>query len=368
MTTTAGSRALVRTASGLHLRHNPTDRGGDAGIVHRVLRVGVCGTDLQIQRRVREDRAAVLGHEGIAVRLAGAGRECEIFNPVDPRDQDVILGHSYDGILQDVITGVPARCRVPARGDLPVDLGPLVEPSATAVYAWELMHPHLPPGASVAIFGGGSAALLMAMLGEDLGHRIRLIHPRRERREFLTGLGVLGAAEVTDSAPRDTADAAVICLPREAAHHAIAQATTALTSDGILDLFGGIPSGAPYPAIPHLELAAIRRSNACGQSHGPTHVDAITDSGKRLRITGHRGTSAAHLHTAQQHLTDEPGRYGKLVTQVISLHEAALWIPAMARRDRLLGEQVKVVVDLLMPHRTRTVDLDTTVSDHLQGR
>ncbi|MEV2226482.1 hypothetical protein AB0E01_42515 [Nocardia vinacea] len=368
--TTIENRALLRSGSGLHLRRNTTHTLG-AGPLRRILRVGVCGTDLQIQRRVRPDQAAILGHEGIALRFDddGTARCCEIFNPVDPHDQDVILGHSYDGILQDFIADtVPSRCVVPAWGSLPVDLGALVEPTATALYAWELMRPHLSPKASVAIFGGGCAALLMAILGEDLGYRIRLIHPRRDRLEFIADLGVLDSAEFADFTLPDSADGAVICLPREAAWQAIEQATWTLTAGGVLDLFGGVPTGPCHPALPHIPLAAVRRMNVCGKAQNPRHIDAITSSGKQLRITGHRGTSPAQLHAAQQHLIAAPARFGKLVTQVISLPEAASVIPAMARRDRGRGEYAKIVVDLVMQQRSRPVDLGTTVADQLQDQ
>ncbi len=367
--TTIDNRALVRTGSDLRLQRSSIHHHSGVGPLRRILRVGVCGTDLQIQRQIRPDKAAVLGHEGIAVRFDddGTAQCCEIFNPVDPHDQDIILGHSYDGILQDFIANtVPSRCVVPAQECLPVDLGAMVEPAATALYAWELMRPHLPPMASVAIFGGGCAALLMTILGENLGYRMRLIHPRRDRLDFIAALGVLNSAEVADFSRPDSAQGAVLCLPREAAWQAIEQATYTLTVGGVLDLFGGIPTGPTHPALPHIPLDCVRRMNVCGKAQGPRHIDAITSTGKQLRITGHRGTSPAHLDAAQQHLITAPVRYGKLVTQVISLSEAANVIPAMARRDRSRGEYAKIVVDLVMPQRSRAVDLDTTVADLLQ--
>ncbi|MBF6333198.1 dehydrogenase [Nocardia transvalensis] len=295
----------------------------------------------------------------------GDGGPCEIFNPVDPDNQDVILGHSYDGILRDyLVDEIPSHSVVPAHSDLPVDLGPLVEPTATAHYAWELMRAHLHPAGSVVIFGGGSAALLLAMLGEDLGYRIHLVHPRHERLRFITELGVLRSATVTDTAPPDSADGAVVCVHRDAANAAIEQAVNSVADDGVLDLFGGIPTGLHHPALPNNDLSAVRRANVCGRGD-PVVTSTVTSCGKRLRLTGHRGTSATHIHQAQRRLATASPRYGTLITQVVSLDEAAHRIPLMAQRDRSCGEHVKVVVDLTMPQRARSVDLGATVIDQL---
>ncbi|MEU6559291.1 hypothetical protein [Nocardia nova] len=370
MLTTVTNRALTRTHDGLQIRRTVDRIPMETSGFRRVLRVGICGTDLQIQRGARDDRAAVLGHEGIAERLDGpsdASGSCEIFNPVDPDDQDVILGHSVDGLLRDYIVGEidSLRSVVPACSSLPLDLAPLVEPTATCLYAWELMRPQLGKGAPVAIFGAGSSALLLAMLGEDLGHRVYLVHPRSQRLRFIAQLGVLRTACLATSVPVDSMQAAVTCLPREAAQHAIEQATESLIDGGIINLFGGIPTSFQSPMIPHVDLSTVRRANICGRTRGSAHLEAVAATGKRVRLTGHRGTSPAHLHEAQRHLVDGASRYGRLITQVISLDEAAVRVPSMAGRRRIHGEHVKVVVDLTMACWTRSVDLYNTVAEHL---
>ncbi|MGW0329007.1 hypothetical protein [Nocardia sp. NPDC003183] len=362
--TTAVNRALVRSGDDLHLRRTPLPGIPEQATIRRVLRVGICGTDLQMQRGARSDRATILGHEGLA--LSPDERTCEIFNPVDPTNQDVILGHSYDGILRDYVpTTLPCRV-VPAHEGLPVDLGALVEPTATALYAWELMSPLLRPAAKVAVFGSGSAALLAAMLGEDLGYRMQIVHPRRGRLRYIDQLGVLTASTLTDRIPPASVDGALVCLPRGATVTAIGAATVNLRDKGVLDLFGGIPTGLQHPALPGIDLSAVRRSNVCGQTPNTDYAQVFTKPGKRIRVTGHRGTSRAHLDRAQQHLLAAPHRFGKLISHVISLEEAALRIPSMARGERPFGEHVKVVVDLTMSGPAREADLTTTVAEHLE--
>jgi threonine dehydrogenase-like Zn-dependent dehydrogenase len=356
------NRALVRVGTDMRISRmeHPANSPGK-----RILRVGICGTDLQIQRGSRADRASVLGHEGIAV-TDGVGQDrCEIFNPVDPDDQDAVLGHSYDGLLRDYLVDDRPHV-VAAHPRLPVDLGPLVEPAATALYAWELMRPALFPGASVTVFGGGSAALLVAMIGEGCGYRIQIVHPRSNRLRFIESLGVLDRAELTHTARPDSANGAIACLPREAAGYVLHESARCLAEDGVVDLFGGIPAGLHHQAWPEVDLAAVRRLNVCGRNNGVARTSAVTDRGKQVWLTGHRGTSPMHLHQAQLLLVAAVVQYGKLITEVISLDEARHRVPVMARRDRSRPEHVKVVVDMTSDLPTRPADLDTTVEDLLR--
>ncbi|MFD3510993.1 hypothetical protein [Nocardia sp. NPDC058666] len=364
-TTAAVNRVLVRRGDRLHLRRSLVPGASELPRLRRVLRVGVCGTDLQMQRGARSDQATILGHEGLALNPDKRG--CEIFNPVDPRNQDVILGHSYDGILRDYVPAALPCGVVPAHEGLPVDLGALVEPVATALYGWELMVEHLRPEATVAVFGSGCAALLVSMLGEHLGYRMQLVHRRRARLRYIDELGVLRASTLTDRVQPASVAGAFVCLPREATFTAIGAAAASLCDKGVLDLFGGVAAGLRHPALPGIDLSAVRRANVCGQSPSTRYVQVFTTSGKRVRVTGHRGTSPAHLDQAQRHLLAAPSRFGRLISHVISLDEAAEAIPGMARGERPFGEHVKVVVDLTMSGPARDADTSTTVADQLKA-
>ncbi|MFF3224121.1 hypothetical protein ACFYV7_15115 [Nocardia suismassiliense] len=363
--------ALVRDGGDMRLRRMVDLVHRDTDAVYRVLRVGICGTDLQIQRGARTDQAEVLGHEGIGLRINNSDSntvaECEIFNPVDPNDQDSILGHSYDGLLRNyLVDDNPSRRTTAAHAALPVDLGPLVEPLGAVIYAWELMRPRLGPGAPVAIFGAGTAAILLAILGEDFGYRPRLIHPRQERLDFVSELDVLRNVGFSDSAAPDSAAGVFLCLPREATSDVVALAADCVTEDGIIDLFGGVPAGLRHPCLPHIDLGAIRRHNVCGQTPRHPHTPALTDTGKAVWATGHRGTSPQHLDQAQVRLIDEADRYATLITDIISMDAAAQRIPLMARRHRPHREHVKVVVDPTMKAASRPIDPHATVSDLLR--
>ncbi|ANW22368.1 hypothetical protein [Streptomyces clavuligerus] len=339
----------------------------------RILRAGVCGTDLQIHRRVRSDQARILGHEGVAEIRGepGTPRRFALFNPVDPTDQERILGHSYDGIFQrtysaDSAPGEgPDLC--PAAPELIADLAALTEPLATVLYGWDLVSA---AGRiqTVAVWGAGTAGLLAALVAELHGCAVEVIHHRPARLEYVERRGLLHRSRLRGPrrgvpAADGLFDAAFLCLPREAAGAGLAEAVGAVRADGVIDLFGGFGPGDTHERLPGCDLGSIRRGNVCGHPAAGAVRDTRSDDGKPLRLTGHRGTSPAHLERAQRLLLQEPERFGALVTHVVSLDGLETCLATMSAASgpsTLLGEYIKVVVDPTLDHAfSRSPDLTT---------
>ena len=129
--------------------------------------VGLCGTDIQKFRGAREGKANILGHEGVGLitEVGDSVRgwypgDAVVFNPMNPNNQDEILGNSFDGIFQErfLVEDIESRSwlihRIPS--ELLVPVGTLIEPIATAIYARDL---------AVAI-GDGRTAVVVRMLPE----------------------------------------------------------------------------------------------------------------------------------------------------------------------------------------------------------
>ena len=166
-------RVIVRDGAGLRCRRVVTPAPGPGDVMVRVDHIGVCGTDLQILNGTRPDAARILGHEGTGrVEAVGPGGPAAlvgrrvVFNPVDPAEQDAVLGHSYDGLLQERVL-VPAR-RVPqmlvtVEPDAPPALATLTEPLGTAVYGQELVRAVCRPR-RVLVIGAGPVGLLNTLL------------------------------------------------------------------------------------------------------------------------------------------------------------------------------------------------------------
>ncbi|HWG98841.1 MAG TPA: alcohol dehydrogenase catalytic domain-containing protein [Pilimelia sp.] len=333
----------------------------------RVLLVGVCGTDLQILRQARPDPARVLGHEGLAEVTADDGTVRHVvFNPVDPDNQDDILGHSRDGLLRQLLPAARTGPLFDVDPALPADIAVLIEPLAAVLYGWELMTTATAVR-DLGVWGAGSTAVLTALVGELRGVSVRLIHDRPTRLPYLHELGALQSTDLRP-APAGAADldAAVLCVPREAAAAALSQAVAAVRPGGAIDLFGGFTRDDRHPELPGVDLGAVRRGNVCGRPRPGRVQRATARAGHTLWLTGHRGTADRHFHAAQQLLLRHPERFGRVLTHVVSLRAAAALLPRLADsspRGRAQRERcLKVAVDPFLTADRRAPDLTRTVA------
>jgi threonine dehydrogenase-like Zn-dependent dehydrogenase len=348
------------------LRRVPSPAPGPRDLLAAPLFAGLCGTDLQILRGVRPDSARVLGHEGIAVvlrgRADGAGPAAGsriVFNPVNPRRQDEVLGHSFDGLFQQrrVVTDDEQGwgMAVPLEAGIPDLCATLVEPLGTAVYGQALVGGGRTP-ACVLVIGAGPVGLLNALHARARGcprvllasrgggrlawavargivrtdDAVRLDDPAGEVRERMGG----GACEV------------YVCVPREGAAAALRLAAACVREDGCIDLVGGVPAELRMAGV-HPDPAEIRRRNVCGlPSAGAVFPARI--GGRRARITGHRGTGPAHLAEAMAALRRRPWHYGRVISHVAPLGAAPALLARLARPGTAVDRDpfVKIVFDL----------------------
>jgi len=354
--------ALVRTGTGLSSARVPTPAVGPGDVLVRVGRVGVCGTDLQILNGTRPDTARVLGHEGIGwVEQVGPGGpplaagSHVVFNPVNPARPFEVLGHSFDGLWQEKAI-IPAAVVVPADPDLPADLGPLVEPLGTAVYGHELACAAAGRPEGVAVVGGGPVGLLYAIHARAAGaKRVVLIHPSPTRLAWAVAAGIVGAADAvladaTGPPVGVDADVVYLCTPRAGAVAGLRTALAVVRDGGCVDLVAGLPDGASAPAAwAGVDPNEVRRRNVCGVTTGESSVAVRAGPGQTARITGHRGTAAAHLIAAMRVLASDPGAFRRLVTHVVPLGpDAAELVGRMSRGEPPAdgGERVKVVIEI----------------------
>src|SRR5438270_5347429 len=183
---------LQRSSAGFQMVTAPVDRIGPQEVIVRLLAVGICGTDKQMLRQERSDSARIIGHEGIGriVELGAAVQgfargQLVVFNPVNPYNQELILGHSTSGVLQRyrVISAEELHhgLIIPVALSCPVELAVLAEPLAAAIYAKQLVARRARPG-RLAIAGAGPEGLLNLLhAGRNLHCDVFLIHNESSR-------------------------------------------------------------------------------------------------------------------------------------------------------------------------------------------
>ncbi|MBT2441087.1 ROK family protein [Streptomyces sp. ISL-36] len=349
--------AVVREGNATRLRPRPTPRPGPGEISVAPLVAGVCGTDLQILRGLRDDGAPVLGHEGVA-RIVEVGPGVGnprlvpgahvVVNPTHPSDPSFLLGHNVDGMLQArmlvpesaVRDGLVVPLDQVPEGNLPA----LIEPLAVVRYALLALRPHDPD--TLLVVGDGTVGHLAVRVAQRwLGRPVRTVHVHHtpagldwsarapHRADHRVHRGDLEAGALAGTLDRGRV-AVLIATPAPAT---LASLELALgVTDGAevaVDLVGGLRRPAFSDLLPGVDLAEVRAAN-CGGMPVPPVVERLTTSdGREVAVLGHRGVANEHLEYAAAELCRDPERYRDLVTHETDLAGAAGILTALGRDE-----------------------------------
>lgn len=355
------NRALsIVEGNGIKVIQVPIKRPDSGGILLAPIFAGICGTDLQILRGERHDRARILGHEGIGEIVDICARDSEffvgqkvVFNPVNPNDQDDILGHSTDGIFQQLVQislhDVDRGILIPSSDRLPLIAGILVEPLGAVIYGFKLVS-QVNASKNVAIFGAGTIGLLSAIYAKEIGcENVFLVHNSPSRLAWAvqndivsTDETILIADDVSSFVMNMTngvgVDAVFVCTPPRSAHEVLAIAFNCIRNEGCIDLVGGILGTNNIPGQQVINFGQIRRANVCGRPDGGFHARTKLSSGKTVLITGHRGTSQAHLVAAMGLLIERFTQYMKVITHVVPFESSPEFLLQLIRSNSRIIE------------------------------
>ncbi|MDH2427318.1 alcohol dehydrogenase catalytic domain-containing protein [Sphaerisporangium sp. TRM90804] len=344
---TAAHRAIVRTAGTVALGTRPTAEPGPGELSLEVVVAGLCGTDIQMLRGLRDDGAAVIGHEGLArVVAAGPGAPFTpgtpvLVNPTHPADPSFLLGHNVDGLLQERVI-VPATA---VEGGMVLPLGApetpedaltaLLEPLAVVHYALEI-HRRFAP-ATLLVVGDGTVGHLAVRAARHLLGPVRVVHAHHTPAGLAWSRGGTPAADLTLLAedlgslpPAGGTVCVLLATPRDATLPLLERVLGLGEDTLVVDMVGGLPPGARTPLLPGVDLAAVRAANCGGIPAVPVVAEATTPAGSRVVLYGHRGVANRHLRAAARELTAFPGRYRALLTHETDLAGAVGVLRALA--------------------------------------
>jgi (R,R)-butanediol dehydrogenase / meso-butanediol dehydrogenase / diacetyl reductase len=188
----------------LKLAEHPAPKKNPGEILLEVRRAGICGTDLRIfqgHMKNRVGNARILGHE-----MAATVKEISPDAEFDIGDRVVVeptifcgncppcrrgsthvcknlrlVGIDQDGAFQQFLTVPPDRLhKLPdAISD---DHAVMIEPLSVAVHAVRLAS--LRAGETVAVIGGGTIGLLIAILAEKTGAKVVVLETNSYRRDL----------------------------------------------------------------------------------------------------------------------------------------------------------------------------------------
>ncbi len=369
MRTTSTHAALVVSAPGqMLIERVPTKRPQAGEILVAPLRVGICGSDLDMLRGTRPVGTRILGHEGVAEVVAvGPGTsgfavgQHVTFLPNNPNDPNDTLGVSTEGLYQQYLL-IPQRdlergMVVPCEPGLPLECAPLSEPFATVLYGQDLVGQVCTPERMV-IVGAGPIGLLNALYARERGcSQIFLVDTSQERLNWAVKRGIvedahalLNTPHLVESLLESTAgqgvDVAYLCTPRSATRAVLTQALCVVREGGCIDLTAGTDSRDAFPELPGVDLDGIRQANVCGI--GNEVRECATREGKPLWLTGQSGASASYLQNAMRRLVEEPANYARVISHRVSYRAAPRIFEQLlaAEPQNIAGEPgVKVLID-----------------------
>lgn len=342
-------RALVRRppdARGrtfVEVAELPTPRLGPGDALLAPAVVGICGTDWQILRGLRDDPSPVLGHEGVA-RVVEPGDtglpvgSMVTVNPTHPGDPSFLLGHNLPGLWAER-TRIPATAvraglviPVPAGADR-ARVAALAEPLASVLYGLRIAAHTLRPAALV-VWGDG----IVGRLAREAWQR-----EFPPLRTLLVGHGADAVDPHDPGLPELLADlpapaAVVIATPRTGTREALSVVDRQLPGTVLVDVHAGLPSGAVPLAGRELDVATLRAAN-CGGGPWPPRVHAFDRPTGPLLLCGHRGVAREHLLEAIDLLRerrDEPLGHHVLTHEVDLAGAAELVNSVLAGTGRVL--------------------------------
>lgn len=346
-------KAVVRHGTQCAIEYLTENEAGPGELLIAPEKVSICGTDIQILRGLRDDPAQVVGHEGLAIVMeVGTGvtqfsvGDRVMINPTHPADQNFLLGHNINGLLQQ-------RVRIPATAvsgglvshvsrSLPAARGTLVEPLAVVTYALECLRLEEPD--SVLILGDGLIGNLAAivaprMLGKELP--IGVVHRSESGSEWTQAFqpDTANGYAVSDvEAALRSRVALLSATHRGGTIPGLTEATQVLGKRlAAAHLIGGVAPGNMSSVLPGVDPHGVRMANT-GGAWPPSRI-SFSDTDRSLVLTGNRGVPNSRLEQAANLLTDP--EFGSLADRLIT-HDLPL-APGVDTLNTMLASQSRLV-------------------------
>jgi threonine dehydrogenase-like Zn-dependent dehydrogenase len=215
-------RALTLDDEGVAVRELPEPEPGEGEVLVRVLRAGICATDLQLVRGYKGFRG-VLGHEFVGVAQDGPYEGLRVVGEINcscwtcptclagrpshcPR-RTVIGILNHDGAFADFLT-VPQRNLHVVPDAVPTDAAVFTEPVAAAFEIPAQLH--IRRMDRVVVLGDGRLGNLCAQVLAGVSNHVLVVGKHPEKLALLKALGIR-TAHVGDIAPEPIGDYVVDC-------------------------------------------------------------------------------------------------------------------------------------------------------------
>jgi threonine dehydrogenase-like Zn-dependent dehydrogenase len=360
----------VSNQSTLAVRQQESAVLNDSVIVIKMLSAAVCGTDLAILSGNRPGQAEVIGHEGVGTVLhapedsgMSIGSKV-IFNPVNQKHPEEVIGHSRDGIFRGLfcidaadaaegsfLVACPRECSL-EDAELAI-----AEPIASVLYSLELLREQC-GAASLLIRGSGTVGILAAKLWSTMVGGFAIVVSKseahaqwlREATRWPANVRICSrsqlASTIRECSSGPPLKAAILCCSRESTPEGLCTLMDALPEGATIDLMAGFPAEYRETRLGGVSLDRIRWDNSCGLNGAPptTVVDSL--SGKTLHLMGHRGTAERHILQAIELMSRKVISKDDIPHHLLTLEQLPGAVDKMlSTKTRPDAKWVKAIVD-----------------------
>lgn len=356
-------KAIVRRGTNLKVefRTTPEPKGGEILIAPES--VSLCGTDIQILRRERNDPSPIVGHEG-ASRIVQTGNDADgfkigdrvIVNPTHPEDPSFLLGHNVEGLFQERViiaeSAVSSGLVSVMKSPLSSPMATLIEPYAVVRYALSCLAVSAPT--TLVIVGDGVIGNLAAKLAPQILFpmvNVVVIHRHDEGRVWTENFAshTTNVMSLRDAREHISERTAVISATHRAGTIASIEEAVRVFGPSLVAVhpIGGVEAGSRTPLIPGIDLDGIRQAGTGGP--WPPRTSVFVRDRQRVAFSGNRGVTSDQLKSAANELSQEEPAFKNLLTHIVEIEDGAKFMNRMVDgKTRIIdGELVmRLVVDM----------------------
>ncbi|MDE1495188.1 alcohol dehydrogenase catalytic domain-containing protein [Xenorhabdus bovienii] len=310
------------------------------GLLIRVIASGLCGTDIQILKGIRNEKTEILGHEGLGIIENYYNKNGYFFkrgqtifiNPTDRHDTHFLLGHNIPGLFQKYITipdsAVQNGVIIPIKYTLSPLFSALIEPIAVALTALETVESFSPM--HYVIIGGG---IVGNLIGKILGLKrkaspLSLVHGSNRSMEMSQSIMLpsvkhfVNDKDVINNLLKNEKTAVFITTPKNVTNSVISTTICSIQNNSVIDVISGIDSSGSINAKSASLLYNTRAKNICLENDDISYLQAnkyyLDDTEKNsIFLTGHRGASNKKMIEAFSLLNKNQKLFHDMITHVV---------------------------------------------------
>ncbi|AUG99045.1 hypothetical protein CWC46_03960 [Prodigiosinella confusarubida] len=356
-----------------HIFNEEMTLAPERGLWLKVDAAGLCGTDLQILRGIRQESSSILGHEGIA-RVVQDYRWGDCFfkrgqrvliNPTDKLNSNFLLGHNVSGLFQQYLCIPPFAINdgvvIPVDYSLPNESAALIEPIAVALHAIKSINIFSPR--SFVIFGGGIIGNLLGILlrifyGGSIP--VLLVHHTWNSRSD-SGKDIV--ADITHSLYQQpevteqlhmSGNAVFIVTPRNATNNVLDMVLRTIGSESVINVIGGIDENKSILNYPASLFSSIRAGNISIPVEDQRYesIDRYLvgiNTNRNIFLTGQRGVTNQEFLESIDLLKLHYNSLAKMITHRFCLNDFCVFLNQMIHgNERIIHGKYVLKAALLM--------------------